>query len=1097
MGLFKPCALALSVFLCGSATLNGQAWVDEMMDPNVNFYTAQQSFNQYWQGKQIEKGKGFKQFKRWEWFMEPRVFPSGVRFAPDLAQRNYDDYLQSLAPQNRSTNGSWTSLGPVGPSGSGGGAGRINCIRFDPSNPANAYAGAPAGGLWKTTNSGSTWTLLNTDNLGSLGISDIAVHPANSNIIFIATGDVDGTDTYSIGILKSTDGGSTWASTGLSWTTSQGRTIRRLLIDPTNAQIMLAATSNGIYRSTDGGATWLLSISGGWRDMEFKPGDPNTVYIASASYRYSTDGGVTFTTVSLPVSNIGRVSIAVTPANSAYVYLLASDATDNGFGGVMRSTNSGTSFTTMATSPNLLGWSSQGTDQGGQGWYDLALGVSQTNANELMVGGVNVWRSTNGGTTWAIRGHWTGGGGADLIHADQHDIAYYPGSGTQVWLGCDGGVYRSTNSGSVWTDVSNSMVIAQMYRLGVSQTNAAKTITGWQDNGTNLLNTGAWNETLGGDGMECIISHTNSSTQYGSLYYGEIHRTTNNGGNWNTIVNSGGNGVDSDGEWVTPYIMSPTSSSTLYVGKSQVYKTTNSGTAWAQVGSVTGGSGQVIALAATAANANYLYVGKDDKLWVTTNGTSFTDRTNGLPTGSAAITYIAVSNTDANKVWVTFSGFSSGNKVYMSTDAGVTWVNYSTGLPNIPANCITYQNGTANDGVYVGMDIGVYYRDNTLSSWILFNTGLPNTVVTELDIQYSTSKLRASTYGRGLWESDLFSLPTTAPVTDFTADAFSTCEGQTINFSDISQNLPTAWSWNFGAGAIPSTSTAQHPSVQFTTAGNYTVTLTTTNAFGNDTEVKTAFIVVQPGVNNNLISADQVICTGTAPATLIGQTPTGGNGSFTYQWQRSFIGPGISYINLTGANAIDYTHGTLTQDIWFRRLITSDQCSDTSNVVYVDVLALPTPVIQINSTLLTVYGGYSYQWFLGGTPIAGAVDSFHVAQQDGLYTVTVTDTNGCSITSSPLNVLVSGLEENTFIQHSEAYPNPNNGWFTLEMADMRGNTYVWEIQNLLGQVMLHETVPDLNGLYRKQINLDKNASGCYFLVIRNGNNKRAQRIVVY
>jgi PKD repeat protein len=210
----------------------------------------------------------------------------------------------------------------------------------------------------------------------------------------------------------------------------------------------------------------------------------------------------------------------------------------------------------------------------------------------------------------------------------------------------------------------------------------------------------------------------------------------------------------------------------------------------------------------------------------------------------------------------------------MSTDAGLTWTNYSTGLPNIPANCIIYQNGS-NDGVYIGMDVGVYYRDNTLSTWSLFNTGLPNTVISELDIQYSTQKLRAATYGRGLWESDLFTIPNSPPVTDFTASANVICEGEAITFTDISGNLPTSWSWNFGAGAVPTTSTAQNPTVIFPIAGMYTVTLTATNGFGNDIETKVSYINVTNGVANNIISSDQNICTGTAPAQFLGQTPTG------------------------------------------------------------------------------------------------------------------------------------------------------------------------------------------------------------------------------
>lgn len=823
---------------------SAQDWSQKMMDPSVNFYDVQQSFNQYWAGKTIEKGKGWKQFKRWEWFMEPRVFPTGDRATLLNAAANYKVYRDSIQMLKAPLPGNWTFLGPGTVPTGGGGAGRVNCIRFDPANSNNIFIGTPAGGLWKSTNGGTSWTT-NTDQLTVLGVSDIAIDPTNSQIIYIATGDGDAGDTYSIGVLKSTDGGTTWNSTGLSWTVNQVRTISRLLINPNSPSTLLACTSNGIYRTTDAGASWTQTLTGGRKDIEFKPGDPNTVYTCGVTFWKSTNGGASFTQITsgLPASaNVDRLAIAVTAADPAYVYVLAGRASDSGFYGFYRSTDSGTTFTTRATTPNLLGWSSTGSDTGGQSWYDLSVAASPTNRDVVVVGGVNLWRSTNGGTSWSINGHWTGTG-APYVHADHHALEFLPGSGTTYFSGCDGGIFKTTNSGSAWTDFSSNLQIGQLYRLSNSATNANLTLSGWQDNGTNRSNPN-WARVIGGDGMECIIDYSNANIMYGELYYGEILKSTNGGTSFGTtIASSGGTGVNADGNWVTPYIMHPTSNQTLIVGKGGLYRTTNGGTSWSTLGALSGGSGNVVAIAYAPSNPNYIYAAKSDAMYVSTNGgTSFNSITTGLPTSSASITYISVSNTNPSKVWVSFSGFSSGNKVFLSTNAGTSWTNYSTGLPNLPANCLVYQNGSSA-GIYVGMDVGVYYRDSLAPSWQAFNSGLPNVVVDELEIQYSSGKIRAATFGRGMWESTLFTAGNFPPSADFSGNPTSGCAGSSVQFTDLSSYTPTSWAWTF-SGGNPSTSTQQNPSITYNTTGSYDVTLIACNTNGCDTITKTQYISI-------------------------------------------------------------------------------------------------------------------------------------------------------------------------------------------------------------------------------------------------------------
>lgn len=735
-----------------------QEWYENMNDRSVNFYEVQEAFNEYWEGREIEKGKGWKQFKRWEYFWEQRLYPSGERVNPAITYFEYQNYI-SQHPQLRATNGSWTYTGNTSVPTNAGGAGRVNCIAFDPDNNNIIYAGTPVGGIWKSTNGGTSWSTV-TDQLPTLGVSTIAVNPDSANVIYAGTGDHDAGDSYSIGVLKSTDAGATWNLTSLTFQVQSGATVNKILIDPSNTNIIIAATNSGTFRSIDAGNTWSIVLSGNARDIEFKPDDPNIVYaIKSNSFYRSVNNGQSFSIVSgtgFPSqTNLSRVAIAVTPANPNYVYVLAGKSVSNGFHGLYRSADAGLTFSMRSDYPNIMGWENDGSDNGGQAWYDIAIAVSPTNAEVVYCGGVNIWKSTNGGSQWNIVGHWTGSG-APYVHADHHALEFQVATGN-LFDGCDGGVFKTTNGGTSWSDLSNNLEISQIYRLGTSLTDVDRIITGLQDNGTTLRTAGNnWRRVMGGDGMECIISHTDSMTMYAEYYYGNIRKSTNGGNNFNTIVGSNGSGVDEQGPWVTPYIMHPANSNTLLVGKSQIYRSTNGGNSWQQLSTIPGGnSTQFVHLAYAPSNTNVIYAVKRDAVYVTTNsGATWTNVSANLP--NLYITYVAVSNTDPNQAYITFSGYNAASKVYFTNNGGVTWTNYTTGLPNVPANCITYQNNT-NDGVYVGTDIGVYYRNGSMSQWEYFSNGLPNTVVNELEIHYPSGKIRAATYGRGVWESSLYS----------------------------------------------------------------------------------------------------------------------------------------------------------------------------------------------------------------------------------------------------------------------------------------------------------------------------------------------------
>lgn len=819
--------------------LQAQIWVDMMEDGETNFHKVQAAFNQAWEGREYEKGQGWKQYKRWEYFMEPRVYPSGERQDPSVAW-NEAKRINKMAKASLEKAATWTPLGPTDWTtvSYNPGQGRVNVVLVDPSNSNIIYAGVPAGGLWKSINNGASWEALMQDQ-PTLGVSGIAVDHNNSDIIYVSTGDGDGSDTYSNGVLKSTNGGGTWASTGLNWSTTQSRTTHRLIMDPANSNRLFCATTNGLYRTTDAGSNWTMVQDGNMRDVEFKPGDPNTVYCSSTRFFRSEDGGDNWSQINgglPPGAAVNRVGIAVSPDEPNWVYTLMGDDDDGSFYGLYLSSNSGQNWTEQSDSPNIFSYSDDGGGSGGQSWYDMALAVDPTNASTVYVGGINVWKSTNAGVNWNIRSHWVYPSSIGYTHADIHTLDMF---GSTLFCGSDGGLFRSNNGADDWNDISSGMQIMQLYRLGGTPQNADLVISGSQDNGCNLYDgSGTWLHVQGADGMESAIDPTNENTMYFSSQNGSINRSYDGGQSYSGITWD----IAEDGGWVTPYLLDPDNPNTLYAGFQNIWRSNNQGDDWTQL-SFENTSRTIRSLAIATANNDYIAWGNSNDLFLTTDGGNNWDNING-DRPDLSCTYLAFHPQDDNIIYATFSGYDSGKKVYVTTDAGTIWQNISGNLPNLPVNCISYQNGTQG-GIYVGTDIGIFYTDSTLSNWQPFNDGLPNVIVNELEIHYPTNKLRAATFGRGLWESPLYAPSNTPPVAQFTYGNTLICAGDSVQFFDASLDAEPGWTWEF-PGATPATSIEQNPWVNFPTAGTYSVTMTMTNANGNDSQTQQVEITIPP-----------------------------------------------------------------------------------------------------------------------------------------------------------------------------------------------------------------------------------------------------------
>ncbi|MEO0404190.1 MAG: hypothetical protein AAF193_04905 [Bacteroidota bacterium] len=574
-----------ALLLLAVTSVHAQSWV-ELREQGAPFEEIQAAFYQEWEGKTPEKGQGYKQFKRWESFVEPRILNGDVAWTEMdmLRYQEYEKAQDNIAIAKRTSleksNANWTPLGPDQwiNSAYAPGNGRINVVAVHPTNSNIYYIGSPAGGLWKTENNGGSWTPL-TDHLPTPGVGGIAINPTDPDIIYIGTGDANASDSNGIGVLKSTDGGDTWNTTGLSWPLNDNIRVHKLMMHPTDPETLFACSSNGLWKTTTGGLVWYRTVSGSIRDIEFKPNDPNTIYIGRDRFFVSTDGGENFDNIDegLPgTGQIGRISIAVTPDDEDYVYLLMADDDQAGLLGVYRSVDSGQTFEETFTSPNILSSDFEGDGEGGQGWYDLAIAVNPNNKNNVFCGGVNLWESNDGGESFDMNAYWVfNTPGTEYVHADIHQLDFY---NDIFYCTSDGGIWTSSNFGNSFTNRSFGLEITQGYRIGVDPQNANRYVIGTQDNGT-VLKANSWYHVQGGDGMQCFFHPTDDDKVYVSSQFGALYRSDNGGNDFEWAAG----GINDQGAWTTPWELDINNPSVMYAGYQNVWKSLTGGASWTQV----------------------------------------------------------------------------------------------------------------------------------------------------------------------------------------------------------------------------------------------------------------------------------------------------------------------------------------------------------------------------------------------------------------------------------------------------------------------------------------------------------------------------------
>ncbi len=715
----------------------------------------------------------------------------------------------------------WQELGPA-PITNGDYTGRVSAIVCSATDANRYFVAGCDGGVWRTTDGGVTWTPL-TDHMPTTSMGALALDPTNENIVYAGTGEANYANhcRYGLGLFKSIDGGETWVH--LAEDTFGGRCFSRIIVNPQNPQVLYAAITRaggfpemaaakghpgatgpvGVFRSVDGGTTWAQLTNGlpnlDATDLAITPGNPSVLYAAigrifghAANGIYkTTDGGDSWTKLGglgWPTATVGRISLAIAPTQPSRIYALVTNpATATGGNastlGAYRSDNGGVAWATLPL----------GNIQSSYGWYLSFVSVRPSDANTVFMGGLDLSRSTNAGSSWNT---------VTPPHVDMHAAAW--DAAGRLVVGDDGGVHRTTNLGDSWIALNDGLGLVQFYAgLSTHPTDADYLLGGTQDNGSNIRTTGTpeWTQVFGGDGGWTQLDQVTPTRLF--IEYqgsGNLYRSTNGGASFNFS----GSGISSSDRncFLPPYLIDPTNSMRMLYATHRIYRSTNGGTSWTAIsGDLTGGGTAAIrTLAQAPSDPNTVYAATNDGrvLRSSNGGSSFALIASNLAGWPRVTREIFVHPDEPLTVYLAVGTFGQ-DQVRRSTDGGQNWMSLVGNLPDVPVNTIAVDVRGKFPVLYAGADDGLYCSINDGVAWHRYGNGLPNAAVIDLRIEPDRARLIAATQGRGAW-----SIAVAVPA-DMNGD------GQ-VNFGDINPFVL--------ALSNPDTYAQQYPTVDADLAGD-------------------------------------------------------------------------------------------------------------------------------------------------------------------------------------------------------------------------------------------------------------------------------------
>jgi len=682
--------------------------------------------------------------------------------------RHAYDLAAAEATRLPTSGGRWSMIGPTNIGG------RIVDLALDPQRSDTVYAAAASGGLWRSTDAGATFETAWPDDL-TQAMGSVAAAPDGT--LYVGTGEANpggGSVTYTgTGLYRSTDRGRSWANVGLR----DSGAIGGIVIDPRDPRRIFAAASGslfnpggdrGVYLSTDAGRSWARVLAPanettGATEVMFDPHDPLRMYAVlwdhirrpeqrsysgtgSGVYR-STDGGVSWSRLdglAPPAADLGRIGLGLAPSqpNLLYAVVGRGELSVNRFGGFFASTDGGDTWTRMPETQELL--DSQSTFA----WWFGKVWVNPDDARNVHFAGVPLVTTRDGGRTWTFED--------DTIHVDHHAMVWDPRYPSRVYLGNDGGVYRSDQDGNGGWVKSTYQPFMQFYSAAITPQDTSRVSGGTQDNGS-LRSWGGpdFNEYAGGDGEENLINPTDRNNVFACYQYGNCFRSVDGG---DTTRMFSDDTTSDRRNWFTPLQFDPTDPDVMYYGGNRLNRSTDNGLTWTPISpDLTGGPGQdtypygtISTVAAAPSDPRTLYVGTDDgRVWISRDlGASWRLVLSGQPW----VTRVAVDERDARTVYVTLSGYRSASyrpHVMVSRNAGSSWTDLSGNLPQAPVNDVVLGRGNA---VFVATDQGVFVSRSGNDRWQRLGRGLPLVPVDDIEYDGRNHRLVAATFGRGLYE---------------------------------------------------------------------------------------------------------------------------------------------------------------------------------------------------------------------------------------------------------------------------------------------------------------------------------------------------------
>lgn len=706
--------------------------------------------------KPIEEGASKK---RQEWLLK-RKSDSSIT---NPEKERWQTYLQSqtkLMESNRAPVANWQCLGPNNQGG------RVISHAFDPSDIQTVWVGSASGGLWKTDDGATTWTAM-TDQIPNLAIGAVAIQPQNSNVMLIGTGEgylLSPWFQYGIGVLRSTDGGNTWNPTSLTIADSLQFASLGFAWDPINTNNVYLATTYGIFKSTDAGLTWTQTLIGIGTSIVINKKFPQHVYASLQDYTGSTGGiyhssnyGATWTLLNtgLPIStDIGFTSLAICDSFPNVILAgISTPASHPNCGiiqGLYKTSNGGASWDTVNRSGIDFYCYPVPFNYICQGWYNNTVNIAANDSNNIFVGGIYLYNSLDGGTTWNYS-DWAPAEDPAWMHPDHHSFGISPINPAIMYSFNDGGVFKSTNTGATWVKKPNGMVTTQFYSIASSVPDTDLMIGGTQDNGVyfnSSTNTSqSWTESVPGDGFTCIMDPVNPAIWYASELFNGRLKTINAGVSYDTIQT----GIVDPTYFLISMAMDPNNNQVLYTGTDvNLYKSVNGGTNWTAISN----KPYITSIAIDKLNSNLLYICNDPAAGVSYIYRSLDAGATWFFLGGPGDKIIDM-ETDplvTGTVYAVRGSYTPGKQVYKSTNSGSTWTNITGDLPAIPVNTITLDAFNSNH-IYVGTDLGVYLSTNGGVNWSPFNDDLPLVVVQDMHYFKGDSTVRIGTHGRGIWKT--------------------------------------------------------------------------------------------------------------------------------------------------------------------------------------------------------------------------------------------------------------------------------------------------------------------------------------------------------